>query len=245
MSPFQHLLLVSVLLVVFSELSCGRVRYKYRKRTECREEWPRRADDLPKVVLSGVVQHTNPPSAGSMLSSANIFVKWVIKGPEQLEGTRITVDGFGRPDSCYPIPKSFDSVILLLEESTSGLYRLNGTVFRVNLNNLDRIQSVVADQAYRRRPDIPDQACESNYCPNNADCVEESDGQTRCQCPTSCSTVHEPVCGSDQETYVNECRLRADSCAKGQNVFIKHTGTCDARQRIRTMIPNYVRPNFQ
>lgn len=241
----QHLLLAITLLTIAAHICDGRVRYKYRKRTECREDWPRRAEDLPNVVLSGVVQQTHPPPAGTTLSSATLFVKWVLKGPAQLEGTRITVDGFGTPDSCYPVPKSFDSLILLLQESTAGLYRLNGSVFRVNLNNLDRIQSVVADQPYRRRADIPDQPCESHYCPNNGDCVEQSDGQTSCQCPTSCPSVREPVCGSDQQTYANECRLRADSCGKGQNVFIRHTGSCDTRLRIRAMIPEYVRSNSQ
>jgi hypothetical protein len=136
---------------------------------------------------------------GSDLSSASVFVKWVLKGPQNLEKTRITVDGFGSPESCYPIAKKFDSLILLLEDSAEGLYRLNGTVIRVSLNNLDRIQSVIADQPFRRRPDIVDLPCETHYCPFNGDCVEESDGRPTCRCVTSCPAVNEPVCGSNGE----------------------------------------------
>lgn len=236
-----HLLCFLCLMCVFVHLGNGRVRYKYRKRTECKDEWPRRADDLSKIVLSGVVQQPHPPTPGSQLTSASVYVKWVLKGPEPLEGARITVDGFGQPNSCYPAAKKFDSLILILEESAEGLYRLNGTVFRVSLNNIDRIQAVIADQPFRRRADIADLPCEVHYCPFNADCVEESDGRPTCRCVTSCPSSDQPVCGSNQETFASECRMRAESCLRNENIFIRHVGSCDERHRIRSSVPEYVR----
>lgn len=237
----RHLLLLLVLLCSSISLCSGRVRYKYRKRTECKEEWPRRADDLGRVVLSGVIQSSNPATAGSQLSSASVYVKWVLRGPAHLEGTRITVDGFGQPESCYPVAKRFDSLILILEDSAEGLYRLNGTIIRVSLNNVDRIQAVIADQPFRRRPDIVDLPCETHYCPNNGDCVEELDGRPNCHCITSCPHADEPVCASNQETFANDCRLRAESCLRSQNFFTRYPGKCDDRMRIRSVVPEYVR----
>ena len=241
MHLFRHLLVILIILCTSICLCSGKVRYKYRKRTECKDEWPRRSEDLSKVVLSGVIQQNHPPTPGSQLSSASVYVKWVLKGPVQLEGTRITVDGFGQTDSCYPVAKKFDSLILLLEDSAEGLYRLNGTIIRVSLSNIDRIQAVIADQPFRRRPDIVDLPCETHYCPNNGDCVEESDGRTSCRCVTSCPSSDEPVCGSNQETFASECRLRAESCLRSQNFFVRHLGTCDDRKRIRSLVPEYVR----
>ena len=191
----RHLLQNTALLatcLIFFHATCVdcKVRLKYGKRTECKDSWPWRLDDLPKIVLTGVVEQSLPPTPGSQLLAAAVYVKWVLRGPEQLEGSRITVDGFGQPDSCYQKIQKFDSLILMLQESAEGLYRLNGSVFRVSLNNMDRMQAIIADQPYRKRAEIADLPCETQYCPNNADCIEESGGRTKCQCIVSCPDVY-------------------------------------------------------
>ena len=221
----------------------ARIRYKYRKRPECRSSWPRRVEELPSHVITGVIDQVFPPTAGSTAFSAAVQVRWVIQGKKQLEGQRITVDGFETEDPCVPEIKKSQSLVLLIEPVTEGLYRLNGSIIRVNLNNLDRVQSIVADTPFRRRPEVVEQPCETHHCPYNADCIEDVTTQglrtPRCMCPTSCPHAYEPVCGSDGETYNNECRMRADTCIRSKNVFIRHPGVCEVRRILRSIISRH------
>lgn len=77
--------------------------------------------------------------------------------------------------------------------------------------------------------------CETQYCENNGNCLEEkADGiisRSRCQCLDSCSHTYLPICGSNGETFVNECKLRMESCLRQDNYFTRHIGTCEGGTR--------------
>ncbi|KAK6177684.1 hypothetical protein SNE40_015737 [Patella caerulea] len=68
--------------------------------------------------------------------------------------------------------------------------------------------------------------CENVKCEFYAIC--ESDGtQARCVCPTSCIPVEAEVCGSDGQTYLNECELKVAACRRKQFISIASTGSCN------------------
>lgn len=83
--------------------------------------------------------------------------------------------------------------------------------------------------------------CEKKYCENNAICIEEPGtiARTRCVCLDSCPSKYEPVCGSNGETFVNECKLRMDSCRRGINLFVRYPSACDSRRTARSAEDNY------
>lgn len=223
-------LVITIAMVIFTVTkSSAWIRYKYRHRPECRDLWPRRSENLPPVVLTGVVESLYPPPSGSLIPSGSVYVKWIHKGLKTLEGTRITIDGLGQPDPCLETIRKSDTLIFLLEPVTDGLFRLNSTAIRVNLNNLDRIQSLISDKPWRRRSEIPDLPCEAHYCPFNGECFV-SNGVPSCKCIDTCSHAYEPVCGSNGETFINECRLRADSCIRQLNIFTRYVGSCENRK---------------
>ncbi|KAJ8395172.1 hypothetical protein AAFF_G00036280 [Aldrovandia affinis] len=53
------------------------------------------------------------------------------------------------------------------------------------------------------------------------------DGQMgRCVCPTECVDSHQPVCGSDGNTYSNECELNVRACTQQQDLRVVAQGEC-------------------
>lgn len=133
-----------LLILVLSDVCEGRIRYKYRKRAECRDKGPRRSDELPAVVLTGLIENVYPPHDVSQLYSASVHVKWIFKGPKKLQDSRVTIDGFGDPNLCSSSVNRMDSWIMTLDEVSEGLLRLNGTLLNVNLHNLDRITALTS-----------------------------------------------------------------------------------------------------
>ena len=48
----------------------------------------------------------------------------------------------------------------------------------------------------------------------------------RCVCP-QCPSTAAPVCGSDEQTYLNQCELRRQSCSITRDISVTHHGECD------------------
>ncbi|XP_078604135.1 sushi, von Willebrand factor type A, EGF and pentraxin domain-containing protein 1-like [Branchiostoma floridae x Branchiostoma japonicum] len=69
--------------------------------------------------------------------------------------------------------------------------------------------------------------CEHHACGKGEKCVL-LDGTPACVCKTAtdCSVMPGPVCGSDAETYRNECQMEVTSCSLGKDISVVHTGFC-------------------
>ena len=43
---------------------------------------------------------------------------------------------------------------------------------------------------------------------------------------SECPPTKDEVCGSDGKTYLNDCALRVEACAKGEDISVVNLGPC-------------------
>ncbi|NXY67137.1 TEFF1 protein, partial [Glareola pratincola] len=74
-----------------------------------------------------------------------------------------------------------------------------------------------------RESDI--RVCDESSCKYGGVCKEEGDG-LKCACQFQCHTNYIPVCGSNGDTYQNECFLRRASCKHQKEITVVSRGPC-------------------
>nr|XP_030121690.3 tomoregulin-1 [Taeniopygia guttata] len=68
-------------------------------------------------------------------------------------------------------------------------------------------------------------ACDESSCKYGGVCKEEGDG-LKCACQFQCHTNYIPVCGSNGDTYQNECFLRRAACKHQKEITMVSRGPC-------------------
>ena len=67
--------------------------------------------------------------------------------------------------------------------------------------------------------------CSIIECPHHGTC-HVVNGKGVCQCKLFCPLDAKPVCGSNGNTYANECILKSESCVSKKTIKIEHKGPC-------------------
>ena len=67
--------------------------------------------------------------------------------------------------------------------------------------------------------------CSTVTCDYGATCKVEA-GVANCECDFSCPGSYSPVCGSDQITYDNECKMREAGCKAKKTITVLLNETC-------------------
>ncbi|XP_076369513.1 agrin-like isoform X2 [Tachypleus tridentatus] len=68
--------------------------------------------------------------------------------------------------------------------------------------------------------------CLGVECPSNQVCQLDDNRNPICRCNAVCSHDFQPVCGSDGNTYTNECILRVEACKSRQGLRIIYMDKC-------------------
>ncbi|KAF6116595.1 transmembrane protein with EGF like and two follistatin like domains 2 [Phyllostomus discolor] len=67
--------------------------------------------------------------------------------------------------------------------------------------------------------------CDTNTCKFDGECLRIGDTVT-CVCQFKCNNDYVPVCGSNGESYQNECYLRQAACKQQSEILVMAEGSC-------------------
>ena len=137
----KTILILCIIIFLFVCID-ARIRYRIRTRPECRDKGPRRTEELPPIVATGFVEQLYP-NDGDDTYSASVLIKRVLRGHSSLENNRVTIGGFGAQGLCYANARKRDTWIFLLNPVSDGFLRLNNTLLKVTLPNLDRMNALI------------------------------------------------------------------------------------------------------
>ncbi|GAU97955.1 hypothetical protein RvY_09170 [Ramazzottius varieornatus] len=158
---------------------------------ELEESWYNR-EKFADVIITGTVLSLSP-SKGSLESAKQVLfyrgqvaVKRVVKGEPALisSSSVILVENFGDPGICDGNVAKRDTKIFLLKKNIStGNYRLNSSIIRLTLKNLDRVSAFARGNAIiNSRSPIPETPCERLFCGPNFTCrISETSGKASCK----------------------------------------------------------------
>ncbi|XP_005041912.1 PREDICTED: tomoregulin-1 [Ficedula albicollis] len=97
-----------------------------------------------------------------------------------------------------------------LQRDWKAIYALEGTLGTFQELNV-------------RESDV--RVCDESSCKYGGVCKEEGDG-LKCACQFQCHTNYIPVCGSNGDTYQNECFLRRAACKHQKEITMVSRGPC-------------------
>jgi coxsackievirus/adenovirus receptor len=67
--------------------------------------------------------------------------------------------------------------------------------------------------------------CSTVQCDYGATC-KVIGGVAKCECDFTCTDSKSLVCGSDLQTYDNECKMREAGCIAKRNIIVLVNGKC-------------------
>ncbi|CAC5391138.1 unnamed protein product [Mytilus coruscus] len=147
---------------------------------------------------------------------------------------RIQVEGFRDPKICDSDIRRSDTRILLLNENGNGHLKLNSSVLRINMINLDYTSAVVKDVPFEPPKAEQQTSCGNYFCAFYGECyIDKVSNGPACRCPLQpCPNGHIPVCGDDGMTYRTQCHLERSSCKEQRRIKIKHPGECKGKEPV-------------
>lgn len=103
-------------------------------------------EDLADTIFTGTVQkiYRKTPNRNVINEyNAMVLVKRVLKGDRQLQDHTVVVGGLGDRGICQSDVRERDTRIFLVGETESGHLRLNSSLLRMSILNLDVVTAAV------------------------------------------------------------------------------------------------------
>lgn len=157
------------------KIDCALSGYYHRFGRRCMTVFPTRSQlfQSNNIVLVGLVEQIkpldldeDPKDSNRQMSNylANVLVRRVLYGPRSLNKNQIQVTGFNPPQAdeshegwCHPNTRQGDTWIFVLQPINFPEYfRLNSSLIRITLANLEKFDAIIADRPYGLRSNFPE-----------------------------------------------------------------------------------------
>ena len=149
-----HIGLIVLIVLVNLYLSYGIPVSKYGKCHDLEKNLETR-EETANAVFTGTVRDIFPDYQHPNMLKAEVEIKRVFKGtnvilnaPHTHHKKRVVVDGLGDPFICHSMVRKHDSRIFLVNKNGNGELRLNSSLVRITLNNLEQAESAVKGKLY-------------------------------------------------------------------------------------------------
>lgn len=71
--------------------------------------------------------------------------------------------------------------------------------------------------------------CLKKVCQFYSRCVKAADNSVSCVCPSACTKDYQPVCGTDNFTYTNNCTRIVAACTTKKDIGILKNMACEGK----------------
>ena len=144
-------LVVALCMVTYGTNTALAVRVSRSNLQNCSEKPLETREEMANVVLSGYIDKVMRQPR-KMTYDCEVEVVRVFKGQTTLEnevspamtGNRIKIGGFGDPMICDNVVHTGDTRVMLLNKDANGNLKLNSSLIRITLGNLDRAEAAVS-----------------------------------------------------------------------------------------------------
>uniref|UniRef100_A0A8B9UWT7 Tomoregulin-1 n=1 Tax=Anas zonorhyncha TaxID=75864 RepID=A0A8B9UWT7_9AVES len=129
----------------------------------------------------------------------------------------------GRGRGGPPLALCYTSALLLLALSALPAGRASHPLPAAECQGGGKGKGINCSELNVRESDV--RVCDESSCKYGGVCKEEGDG-LKCACQFQCHTNYIPVCGSNGDTYQNECFLRRAACKHQKEITVVSRGPC-------------------
>ncbi|KAJ8320444.1 hypothetical protein KUTeg_002031 [Tegillarca granosa] len=126
----------------------------------CSESVLEKREEIASIVISGTVKQLMPDKIHKNMYKGEIEIKRIFKGNGEIHNrtynvvkrgpngrSMVMIEGFGDPHICESVVRKFDTRIFLLNKGENGDLKLNSSIVRLTLTNLERTYAAVEDLA--------------------------------------------------------------------------------------------------
>ncbi len=136
-----------------------------RPKSPCVEQSLEYREEMANVVISGTVKEIMPDDNGKKMYKSEIEVKRVFKGENIVNQfanyedpishhKMVMIEGFGDDEICENQVRRYDTRIFLLNKGTNGDLKLNSSIVRITLTNLEHTDAVVKGRRFYFCPQL-------------------------------------------------------------------------------------------